>query len=411
SDVSQYHSDTFNSPNRGNVAIFLTGNVWQTWYTGAMGNLSLIRRDAQAAGESNNNVNAIATILTAHLFTELTSIYEDVPFSEALDQEQFPFPNFDDQQTVLNGVVDLLNESITLIDNRPDSGEFVITPTSDMFYGGNMDQWRILANSLKLRALMMLRSGGANVDTEINQTLAEPLMESNGDAAFIDYSGEAGAQNGNFTIITAFFGPDNESQNVFGPGDPIDELLRDSGDPRYDLWIARGDLPAPGNDVAPDAEDSVISNNVLRGNLPDMMMLPSEIYFYRAQLALEGVTAAGSADENYRAGVTSALEWWGQDIPGAIQTISDDEISAYVDGLSAPTLEDVYNEQYLAAFYQPVMAWTHVRRNQFPELDPPPASTISTILKRFVYPPDEIGSNPNVPANKLTDIPMWFENL
>ena len=53
---------------------FLTGNVWTTWYTGALGNLSLVRNDAAAAGPSNNNVNAIATILSAHFFYELTCI-------------------------------------------------------------------------------------------------------------------------------------------------------------------------------------------------------------------------------------------------------------------------------------------------------------------------------------------------
>ena len=411
SDVSQYISNTFNSPNLGNVPIFLTGNIWTTWYTGALGNLSLVRNDAAAAGPSNNNVNAIATILSAHFFYELTCIYEDIPFTQALDQTQFPAPKFDNQQFVFNGVIDLLDEGIALIDSRPDSGEFVIKPTSDMFYGGNMDKWKMLANSLKLRTLMMLRSGGQNVDAEINAVLSKPLIESNDDAAFINYSGDSGAENGNFRIITAFFGPDNESQNVFAQGDPVDELLRGSGDPRFDLWVARNDLPAPGNDIGPDPDTSLISNNVLRGSLPDMVLMPSEIYFYRAQLALEGFAVAGSADENYRTGVTSALEWWGQDIPEVDEVISNDDISTYVDGLSVPTLEDVYNEQYLAAFFQPVMAWNHVRRNQVPVLDPPPDSEISTILKRFTYPPDEIGSNPNVSANKLTNVPMWFENL
>ena len=32
-------------------------------------------------------------------------------------------------------------------------------------------------------------------------------------------------------------------------GDPIDQLLRGSGDPRFDLWVARNDFPAPGNDI------------------------------------------------------------------------------------------------------------------------------------------------------------------
>ncbi|WP_083930692.1 SusD/RagB family nutrient-binding outer membrane lipoprotein [Eudoraea adriatica] len=409
-DVSQYISNTFNSPKNGSTSIFLTGNTWGMMYNQILGNLSLVKADATAAGPTSNNVNAIATILSAHIYFELTSIWEDVPYSEALNGQDFPAPNFDKQEDVLNAVVGLYDEAIALIDSRQLDGEFAIQTTADQFYGGDMDKWRILANSLKLRALMLLRNGGASVDSQINATLAQPLMSSNDEAAYLIYTGAPGAQNAMKTIITAFFGPDNESQNVFGPGPPIDNLLRDSGDPRYDLWVARNDLPAPELAFFPDNSTSVLSNNIIRFDLPDMLMLPSEIDLYKAELALEGFAAAGSADANYRAGVTNSLRWWGQDIPGVLATLSEADITGYVSSLAAPTIEDVYNQQYLSAFLQPVMAWTHVRRNQIPVLDAPPASTIGTTLRRFNYPPDEVTSNPNTPANLPTETPMWFEN-
>ena len=408
-DVSQYMSANFNSPRNGNTSIFLTGNTWSMLYTQALGNLRLVRSDAQEAGPFQNNVNAIATILSAHYFYELPSIWEEVPFSEALSNEEFPFPNFESQEAVFNGVVSLLDEGMALIDNSPEE-VFAITPASDMFYGGDMASWRVLANSLKLRALMMLRSGGANVDAEINECLSQPLMEENSQAALLIYSGEPGAQSGLNTIITAFGGPDNETDNIHGPGDPIDELLNGSGDPRFDLWIARNDLPAPGNAFFPDPSTSVLSNNIIRPDLPDVLMTPAEIDLYKAELALEGIAGAGGADRNYRNGVTNAIKWWGQDIPGVIETVSDADIDAYVSSLGEPTLEDVYTQQYLASFLMPVMAWNNVRRNQVPELTPPPATNIGAVLRRFNYPPDEIGSNPNTPDNKQTNVPMWFEN-
>jgi hypothetical protein len=154
----------------------------------------------------------------------------------------------------------------------------------------------------------------------------------------------------------------------------------------------------------------VLSNNIIRFDLPDMLMLPSEIDLYKAELALEGFAAAGSADANYRAGITNSLRWWGQDIPGVLATITEADITGYVSSLPAPSIVDVYEQQYLAAFLQPVMAWTHVRRNKVPVLDAPPASTIGTTLRRFNYPPDEVTSNPNTPANLPTETPMWFEN-
>ena len=337
-DVSQYISATFNTPANGNSGATITGNTWGMYYTDALGNLTLVKQDALAAGPTNNNVAAIATIFSAQIFYELTSIFEDIPFSEALNGQEFPSPNFDSQENVLLGIVDLLNEGIGYIDSRETTGEFVITPSSDQLFAGDMQKWRIYANSLKLRVLMMLRSGGTNVDSQINATLGQPLLENNSDAVFVNYSGESGARNGIFTIITQFFGPDNESQDVFGPGVPIDDLLRDSGDPRYDLWVARNDLPAPEFFNFPDPTTSVLSNNIIRGTLPDVIMTPDEIYLYKAQLALEGVAAAGSAEENYRAGITSALRWWGQDIPGVLTTITTGDIDSYVEQSCCPYL-------------------------------------------------------------------------
>jgi hypothetical protein len=243
-------------------------------------------------------------------------------------------------------------------------------------------------------------------------------MSSNADAAYINYAGSAGAENAFFTIVTAFFGPDNESQNVHGPGKPIDDLLRGSGDPRYDIWIARNDLPAPVGRRRPTSASSVLSNNIIRPSLPDVIMTPDEIDFYKAELALEGFAAAGDAATNYKNGVKNAIEWWSNDIPGigvgvvateSKASVPQADIDTYVDGLAAPTLNDVYNQQYLASFLNPVLSWNHVRRNKVPALDAPPGSNITTILKRFTYPPDEVDSNPNTPANKLTDVAMWFE--
>lgn len=418
-DVSQYISDTFNSPALGNTSGTLTGNTWGMYYFQVLGNLSLVKRDAALAGATSNNVNAIATIYSAYIFYELTSIWEDVPFSEALDGVNFPNPNFDSQEDVLNGVVTLLDEGINLIDNRATQGEFVLNSSSDMLFGGDMASWKVFANSLKLRVLMMLKNGGANVDAQINTTLSAPLMTSNTQSAYISYEGSAGAQNAMFTIITRFFGPDNESQDVFGPGEPIDNLLNGSGDPRFDLWIARNDKPAPGNQRFPDPTTSVLSNDIIRPTLPDVIMTPDEIDLYKAELALEGFTAAGDAQTNYKNGIKNAISWWNGDISGfgvsvvsssSTKTFTETDIDNYVNGLAAPSLNDVYNQQYLAAFMNPVLSWNHVRRNKVPVLQTPPGSNISTILKRFSYPPDEVDSNPNTPTNKKTDVSMWFEN-
>ena len=116
------------------------------------------------------------------------------------------------------------------------------------------------------------------------------------------------------------------------------------------------------------------------------------------------------ADQEYRRGILNNIAWWGGDIPGAQLTINPVDAQSFVDALNAPTMEDIHIQLYLESFIRPVVAWNTVRRTGVPTLDPVPGTNISTILKRFNYPPDEVASNPNTPANPPTDTPMWFEN-
>ncbi|MEL6853420.1 MAG: hypothetical protein AAFP92_33225, partial [Bacteroidota bacterium] len=96
--------------------------------------------------------------------------------------------------------------------------------------------------------------------------------------------------------------------------------------------------------------------------------------------------------------------------PGATATIPDADITAFVDSFPTATLQDVHEQLYLESFLRPVVAWNHVRRTKVPDMEAVPGSSISTILKRFNYAPNEVAANPNAPANLPTDAPMWFEN-
>lgn len=403
-DVPQHFSFCFNSPRRGNTSIFLTGNTWGMYYTQVLGNLALVEADALEAGESSNNVAAIAKILKAKSFFELSCIWEKIPFTEALDGAQFSSPKFDDQETIFRGALTILDEAIQLIDKIPATGIFDVSK-GDVIYGGDMDLWRRWANSLKLRILMMMRNK-VNVDSEINAVLSQPLIEDNSQAALIRYFDSPGAENAFHQIVTAFFGPSNEGANVHGPGIPLYNLLKDSGDPRFDLFIE--DRGEPLNGSRPNAERAVILDNIIRADIPHILFLPSEISFYKAELALDGI--GSDAQANFDRGLTQILEFWGQDVPGVQLTLASADIEAFVTSLPAVTKQSVQEQLFLESFLRPVLAWNTVRRTGVPALEPPSNTTITDILKRFNYPPDEVASNPNTPANPTTDTPMWFEN-
>jgi SusD/RagB-like outer membrane lipoprotein len=410
-DVSQHMAVNFNSPRNGSTSIFLTGNTWNMMYTQVLGNLLLVKQDAFDAGPGSNNVQAIAKILEAMVFYELSSIWEDVPFSEALNGAEFPAPNFDSQEDIFNGVLDILDEAVVLIGAIPSEEVFDVS-AGDLIYRGDMDKWERFANSLKLRVLMLLRNGdgGTTYDAEINTTLNRPLIVDNDQAAIIRYSTAAGNINGFQALQEAFLGPSNEGSGTYSPGEHVYDLLRNV-DPRDRLLIFDPNNIKPVNGAPtlfrPMAR---ITDNVIRRDLPHMLFLPAEVSFYRAELALKGVTS-GNAQAEFDTGLTQILEWWGGDIPGAQLTLTGTEISTFIGGLPPVTLTMVHEQQYLETFMRPIVAWNHVRRTNVPVLLPPAASQIPTILKRFNYAPAEVAANPKTPANPDTFIPMWFENL
>ena len=406
-DVPQHFTACFNSPRNGATTIFLTGNTWNMMYIQVLGNLLLIEQDAIEAGLSNNNVAAIANIIKANTFFELSMIWEDIPFSQATNAVDNPTPEFDKQEVVLNGVIEILDQAIAFIDAIPSEGIFDVS-VGDLIYGGNMDNWRKYANSLKLRILMVMKNK-VNVDAAINAVLSQPMIESNDQSALIRYSNAPGQNNGFNSLVETFFGVSNEAQGAYGPGETLFNLLQ--GDPRFDMLISNPNNADPIDiGLFPFGSGGpTITDNVIRNDLPHMLFMPAEINLYRAELAMASGNM-GEADAQYRAGVRKNIDWWGGDVPGAVLSIADEDAEAFVSSLPAPTMQSIHDQLYIESFIRPVIAWNTIRRTKVPALPVPPGSNISTILKRFNYAPNEVAANPNTPANLPTDTPMWFEN-
>lgn len=410
-DVPQHIAACFNSPRAGATGSTITGNTWGMYYTQVLGNLALVEADALAGGAGNNNIAAIAKIFKAKSFFELSSIWGDIPFTQALDGVRFPTPQFDTQEDVFRGVLTILDEAIDLIDAMP--ADVTDVAVGDLIYGGNMDNWRRWANSLKLRVLMMLRNKDTSVDTEISKVLTEPMIEDNSQAALIRYADNSGEANSWQRLITNFFGGRNETAGVYSPSAVSYDLFNQNDDPRFGLMIFDPSGLGPADmglaTFGAPGTTAHVSNNVVRNDMPHNMFLPSEISFYRAELALLGAST-DDAQAEFEKGLRQICEYWGGAIPNATATIATADIDNFISNVGAVDLQKVHEQLYLESFFRPVVAWNTVRRTKVPTMLPVPGSGITTILKRFNYPPNEVSSNPETPANLPTDTPMWFEN-
>jgi hypothetical protein len=247
-------ADVFYEPERGEIDEFTSGNTWAQFYSQALNNLPRIRDQALAAEPAQTNTAAQAEIMANYIYWMATALWGEVPFTQAGDGLEFPHPEFDDQETVLRGIVQRLDAAIALIDLTPDAIPGI--GFGDLMYGGNMDGWRRFANSLKLRTLMMIRNRDTGVDAQIQALLSEPLIRDNVDEAAFPFFATTGNENNIWKLHTNFGGFNNAGQgNVYiFAGETLVDLMKELGDPRLTTYFAfrTNFSTGAGRDLRPD---------------------------------------------------------------------------------------------------------------------------------------------------------------
>lgn len=101
----------------------------------------------KAVDEVNPGLAGVAQVVEAHAMGTITSLWGDVPFSEAGDIDRFPNPTYDAQASVYAGLQTLLDDALTNLNDPLAS----IDASKDIFYGGSVASWIELAYSLKAR--------------------------------------------------------------------------------------------------------------------------------------------------------------------------------------------------------------------------------------------------------------------
>jgi hypothetical protein len=393
---------------------FLMGNVWSGVYAFALKNTALIERDALLAAEgSRDNVIAQAQIYKAYLFLMATMLWEDVPYSEAADFVT-GLPRFEDQEAVLRGLVVDLDEAIARID---DDDADVPMQNGDLLYGGNMENWERFANSLKLRILMTIANvDPGSVSSQIAEVVNQPLIETRAQTAALQYLDAPGNFNPWWNVLNRFSGGRNDF--YYAAEVPFD-ILDEMNDPRLGVFFDQNRTTNEGEYgdrldagvFSGGPELATVSLTVISPDRADVYMGPAETLLLKAEAIQRGY-AEGDADEAYRAGIVAAMDRWDD---GA-ESVSDEAEEAYLNSLpdlgslsNNDALEAIHLQLYLGLYSDALEGWHHWRRTGVPELQTVRNSSVSGIIRRFFYPPDEVGANPNAAEAKPLDAPMWYE--
>ena len=169
---------------------------WSTAYSGVLINTKTLIPAAEA---NSQFVHAgIAQVLEAYTLMSLVDYFGDVPYSEALDANNFN-PVADDGSDIYVAATEKLDEALANFAKTS-----LANPKNDIYYAGNKARWITLAKTLKLRALVQTRLVNTGAKAGIEALVTENDL--------IDSS----AEDFNFKYSTVIANPDSRHPYFIG---------------------------------------------------------------------------------------------------------------------------------------------------------------------------------------------------
>ncbi|MBW3544437.1 MAG: SusD/RagB family nutrient-binding outer membrane lipoprotein [Bacteroidetes bacterium] len=126
-----------------NYTVSTEGFDWFFPYVGVLQQADLAI--AKAEELENRSTAGMLKVIQAAMFGTMTSLYGDIPFTEALQGPDLSDPAYDDQATVYAGVQAMLDEAIA--DLSTEQGAII----TDILGGGNKTTWLEAAHTYKAR--------------------------------------------------------------------------------------------------------------------------------------------------------------------------------------------------------------------------------------------------------------------
>ena len=388
-------------------------NFWGSFFTLSgdppNGNFVLAQHMlAGAIATANANETAVAMILKAYAAHNLTDMYGDVPYSQAIQggtDAAVIRPVYDSQ----SGIYDDLFVQLTAATAMINVGGSI---SGDLVFGGDMDNWRRFGNSLRLRLAMRISEVNAGkAATEAAAAVAAGVMTDASHTAALWYSS---AQPDHNPMWQGFV----ERPGDYRPGKFfIDEMLarvdprvRFHGDLAVDGGVHRGMPNGINDDRGFDANGerdfdyvSQVGAWHLRRDAPAFFMEYAETLLLQAEAADRG-WISGSAKAFYEAGINASFDVYkdgcvascGAFVTPAVAAITQAERDAYLahslvawDGGAEANRSLIYRAYWFQLWDQGLEAMNKYRRTNVPLLIPGQDAFNANVPQRWPYPRSE----------------------
>ncbi|MCF8272423.1 MAG: SusD/RagB family nutrient-binding outer membrane lipoprotein [Flavobacteriaceae bacterium] len=354
--------------------------------------------------EAPEEMKAIARIMRVYIYSRLTDLYGDIPYSEAGQAviSGILKPKYDAQSEIYPDLLNELEESAAALGSGT-SG----FGAADVIFQGDQGKWKRLANSLMLRlGFRLIKRDAAASQAWVTKAINGGVMQSNDDIFFFPHdsnnrngNSEAFDADGNQRLSETFVDwlqasddprlPVLARRRIDGSTDPADLKGLPNGLDSNTLLGATGEAS-----TTAFAEPNIV--NIGQMNAPMFFQSYAEVELLLAEANVRW-GLAGDAATHYNAGVTAAMKMLS--MYGAGAEISDADITTYLTNNpynASNALEQINNQYWAATFLNEYEAFANWRRVGFPVLTPvnyPGNETNGTIPRRLTYPESDQSNN------------------
>lgn len=399
------------------------------WYSGALEDLQLIIKtntdDETKVGASVNGSNAnqiaVAKILQSLMYFHITDRWGDISYSQALSAPEILTPVFDTQEAIYDGIFTTLSGAVGMMDSGAG-------PSGDILFGGDMDMWSKLANTIRLVAALRLSEvNPSKGSTEFNAAMAAGIIALD-NSENITYVHLADADNENpwysrfltrrdYTVANTLV----DYMHHITKGGMMNVVM----DPRLPVYAdpteSSGFTEIVGMTYGiSEAEAGAISNedvsflgaSLREQSSPTYLFTSAQILFSMAEAAELG-WISGDTQQLYYDAIQASLDQYGVGADFAL-FITNSEVA--FDPNRA--LEQIGYQKWVALFLNGYEAWAEWRRTGYPALLPGAAALNPSgqIPVRQAYPTWEADLNGDNYAAAVTrqgedglDTKVWWD--
>ncbi len=404
----------------------LNGNYTEL-FAGALEDYSLVNTQAKAAGQWQYYL--MSTVMEAYTYEVLVDLYDQVPYSQALQNNANIQPKFDDGYTIYKALIAQIDAALAQNYNLAVTG-------GDIIFGGStteMADWVQFANTLELKMyLRMINAHPTDAQTGVQKLFTSPnFLSKDAGIASTYFTNAASKDNPLYDYNTRTL---NTATNLRASY-TFTSFLTGSNDPRTTVYFGtatpvfmhQGDYTAT-QIQAPSYNTATLP--VEKPTDPVIFLSAAESYFLQAE-ALQRYYAGAGAQTAYESGITAsfvaegltsaqATTYYSQALTNVSWASSTDKLQAI---LTQKWVSLAFGCHELEAFFSqectgyPLTSAVYSRKSDFtvnPAYVPgqwvysPNGVTGGLFPKRLVFPDVERQRNNNTPAEVPLTTKVWW---